>query len=118
MSVDPGTPSAAPGTMTGEIYERWEAFIELLPDPPSPAVISQIAPGVKRLLAAISQGVVEEFASGIGEGLYLQVVGGDLVGGPGGGSGAPTDAQYLVAASNGDLTAERVATNTATVVWD
>lgn len=32
--------------------------------------------------------------------------------------GAPNDAQYLVAATNSDLTAERVATTTATVAWD
>ena len=36
----------------------------------------------------------------------------------GSGGGAPDDAQYLVAAANGDLTAERVPTNTATVEWD
>ena len=31
---------------------------------------------------------------------------------------APKDAQYLVAASDGTLTAERVTTNTATLEWD
>lgn len=36
----------------------------------------------------------------------------------GGGGGAPDNAQYLVAASNGTLTAERVTTDTATVAWD
>jgi hypothetical protein len=36
----------------------------------------------------------------------------------GGGGGAPTDAQYLVAASNGDLSAERVATDTDSVTVD
>lgn len=36
----------------------------------------------------------------------------------GGGGGAPTDAQYLVATSNGTLSAERVTTNTTTVTWD
>lgn len=35
-----------------------------------------------------------------------------------GGSGAPTDAEYLVAATNGDLSAERVPTTTATISWD
>lgn len=39
-------------------------------------------------------------------------------GGGGGGGGAPTNAQYLVGASNGDLTAERVVTNTSTIEWD
>ena len=32
--------------------------------------------------------------------------------------GAPGDAEYLVAAANGTLTAERIATDTATVDWD
>lgn len=36
----------------------------------------------------------------------------------GGGGGAPDDAQYLVGASNGTLTQERVVTDTATVAWD
>jgi len=35
-----------------------------------------------------------------------------------GGSGAPTDAEYLVATANGSLSAERVTTDTATVAWD
>ena len=38
--------------------------------------------------------------------------------GGGGGGGAPTDAEYLVATSNGSLSAERVTTDTATVTWD
>ena len=33
-------------------------------------------------------------------------------------SGAPTGAQYITAATDATLTAERVATNTATVTWD
>jgi hypothetical protein len=38
--------------------------------------------------------------------------------GSGGGGGAPDDAEYLVGASDGDLTAERVVTDTPTVTWD
>jgi Chaperone of endosialidase len=38
--------------------------------------------------------------------------------GGGGGSGAPTDASYLVGAAHTLLTGERVVTNTATVTWD
>lgn len=36
----------------------------------------------------------------------------------GGGGGAPTDATYIVATSNGSLSAERVLTDTATITWD
>lgn len=36
----------------------------------------------------------------------------------GGGGGAPTTAEYLVGASDGTLSAERVVTDTATVTWD
>jgi hypothetical protein len=36
----------------------------------------------------------------------------------GGGSGAPDDAQYITAATDAALTAERVLTNTATITWD
>ena len=38
--------------------------------------------------------------------------------GGGGGSGAPTDASYLVGASHTLLSGERVVTNTTTVTWD
>lgn len=37
---------------------------------------------------------------------------------PAGGSGAPVGAEYLVGASDGTLTAERVVTDTATIEWD
>ncbi len=36
----------------------------------------------------------------------------------GGGGGAPTDAEYIVKATSGGLSAERVLTDTATVAWD
>jgi hypothetical protein len=39
-----------------------------------------------------------------------------LGGGPGG--GAPADAEYIVAAANATLSAERVATNTSRIEWD
>lgn len=42
----------------------------------------------------------------------------DTVQGAGGGGGAPDDAQYITAASNGTLTAERVATDTDSATWD
>jgi hypothetical protein len=35
-----------------------------------------------------------------------------------GGSGAPADGEYIVKAASGDLSAERVLTDTATVTWD
>jgi hypothetical protein len=37
---------------------------------------------------------------------------------PAGGGGAPTDAEYLVGAAHGSLSAERVVTDTASVTWD
>jgi hypothetical protein len=39
-------------------------------------------------------------------------------GGGGGGGGAPDNAEYIVAATDPTLTAERVLTNTATITWD
>ena len=42
----------------------------------------------------------------------------DTLVGAGGGGGAPDNAQYIVAASDATLTAERVATDTSTVSWD
>lgn len=40
------------------------------------------------------------------------------VSGGGGGGGAPTNATYIVQTADATLTAERVATNTATIAWD
>jgi hypothetical protein len=39
-------------------------------------------------------------------------------GGGGGGGGAPDNAEYIVAATDATLTAERVLTNTASITWD
>jgi len=51
---------------------------------------------------------------------YLQVQKLSLqgVGGSGGGSGAPTDAEYVVATANGTLTNERVATSSTSITAD
>jgi Concanavalin A-like lectin/glucanases superfamily/Chaperone of endosialidase len=37
---------------------------------------------------------------------------------PGGGGGAPTDAEYITSTANATLSAERVLTDTATITWD
>lgn len=42
----------------------------------------------------------------------------DLASGGGGGGGAPTNSEYLVGASNATLTAERVVTDTSSIIWD
>lgn len=54
----------------------------------------------------------------ITDGHFLKRSGRNIVGQAGGGGGAPTDAEYVVGAANGGLSAERVVTNTATVTWD
>ena len=62
--------------------------------------------------SAGSAGDVQEITVGTG----LSLSGGALTATATG--GAPTGAQYLVAATDATLTAERVATNTASVTWD
>lgn len=47
----------------------------------------------------------------------LEISGGSAVG-SGPGDAAPNDAEYIVAAADADLTAERVATDTTSVTWD
>lgn len=61
--------------------------------------------------SAAGAGVVEEIS--LGAGLTMTGTSLDTTV-----SAAPVDAQYIVAAANGTLTAERVATDTATVTWD
>lgn len=63
--------------------------------------------------SAAGDGAAQEIA--IGTGLAMT---GTTLEATGSGSGAPTNAEYLVAAAHADLSAERVATNTPTVTWD
>lgn len=66
-------------------------------------------------------GVVQAFAlSNIaGHALIVQADGSLASAAPaGGGGGAPTDAQYIVSAANGTLTAERVVTDNSEITWD
>lgn len=52
-------------------------------------------------------------------GANMSFVGGVLAStGGSGGTGAPTDAEYIVSAANGGLSAERVLTDSATINWD
>lgn len=57
------------------------------------------------------------FCEGIG-GTVVMTPGAILGFSGGGGGGAPDDAEYIVAAGHSGLTAERVATDTATIDWD
>ena len=80
MTVVVGDATCASGTMGGEIFDRWDALIAALPEPPSAEALAAIVPGVKRLFHSVAHGVVAELLDGIGDGLYLRRVGSDLVG--------------------------------------
>jgi hypothetical protein len=54
----------------------------------------------------------------VGNGVGNPLTGPFAVGGGGGGGGAPTNADYLVRTANGTLSAERVVTDTSTIVWN
>lgn len=74
--------------------------------------------GASKLLGRTATGTGIE-AINIGSGLSLS--GSTLTAtGGGGGGGAPVDAEYLVKTANGDLTAERVVTDSTTITanWD
>lgn len=111
-NVVPGTIAAEAGSMTRAILDVFESLLD-------PAIFAASETGLKRFSNAIAVGVCGNIVASITDTNYLQVDGGEIVGGVGGGGGgAPDNAEYLVAASNGTLTAERVATNTTTVTWD
>src|SRR5688572_4574612 len=50
--------------------------------------------------------------------LQVDATGTKVIGNAGGGSGAPTTADYLVKTADAGLSAERVVTDTASVVWN
>lgn len=110
MAILIGTVACEPGTLAGEIHAGFENLY-----------------GVDAAASATVKGVAFSIAQGVYEGLRTQIAdteaivrdGSTLTGGAGGGGGgAPADAEYIVATSDGTLTAERVATDTATVTWD
>jgi hypothetical protein len=111
--IVPGTVAAEPGTMTRAMLDAIEALLD-------PAIFAASEVGLARIANAIAVGWTGNVVASIDDTKYLQVDGGDIIGGTGGGGGggAPTNAEYLVATSNGTLTDERVATNTASVIWD
>lgn len=60
--------------------------------------------------AGVTDGYVVTWDAGTGEVIWAAA--------PGAGGGAPVGAQYLVAATDVGLTAERVTTDTTTITWD
>ena len=110
--IIPGTIEAEPGTMAGEIKE---IFAGLVPEDQLP----QLEQLLKRVGYSVAKGWLDNIINSIDNNNYLQIKDGEIIGSePEGGGGAPDDAEYLVGSSNGDLTAERVVTSTATVTWD
>jgi hypothetical protein len=108
----PGTIAAEPGSMTAAILSVFESLL-------APDIFAAAEVGLARMSNAIAVGVCANIVASIDDAKYLQVDGGEIVGGDGGGGGAaPDTAEYLVGASVGSLSAERVVTNTATGVWD
>ncbi len=112
MTIQIGTDDCEPGTVAGLVHDEFEALY-----------------GVGPAGSATVKGVAFSIAKGVVEGLRTQIADGEAVGRAGsnlaglevdggGGAGAPSDATYVTATSNGTLSAERVATTTATVAVD
>lgn len=111
MAIEIGTAACEPGTVAGEIHDGFEDLYGV--DAASSATVKGVA-------FSIAQGVIEGIRTQIADTEAIVRDGLTLTGGEagGGGGGAPSDAQYITAASNGTLSAERVATSTATVTCD
>lgn len=111
--IEPGTIACEPDTLAGDIFAAFSALI-------APADLPQVEIALKRIAFSVASGWVTNVVDSITDTKYLQVNAGEIVGGDGGGGGggAPVDAEYLVGASDGTLTAKRVVTNTASVAWD
>lgn len=110
--IVPGTILAEPGSMTRAILDVFESLL-------AADIFAASQVGLARMSNAIAVGVCANIVASLDDTKYLQVDGGEIVGGDGGGGGAaPDTAEYLVGALTGSLSAERVVTNTATGVWD
>lgn len=111
MTIQIGTDACESGTVAGLVHSKFEELY-----------------GEETAGSDTVRGVAYSIAYGIVEGLRTQIADGEAVGRAGanltgleidgGGGGAPTDATYVVATSNGALSAERVATSTTTVLVD
>jgi hypothetical protein len=108
----PGTIDCDPGTLSGSIFAALNGLVAPADQPLVEFAFKQIAFGV-------ASGWFDNVVDSITDLNYLRVDAGAIVGAAGGGGGgAPTDATYLVQTANGSLSAERVATDTATLTWD
>lgn len=111
-TIDPGTIACVPGTLSGDVYAVLSSYY-------SAAELVMISTLLKRVAFSMALGWTSNVVASIDDTKYLQVDAGQIVGGTGGtGSGAPTDAEYLVGALHAGLSAERLVTDTATVAWD
>lgn len=88
-------------------------FVALVLDQATRRLRWVTADGTSRILGAMA-----EAADAPSDGTPYSRQDGAWVAGGGGGSGAPTTADYLVRTANAGLSAERVVTDTATVTWD
>lgn len=111
--IESGTIDCEADTLAGDILASLSSFV-------SADDLPKVLTAFKRFAAGVAIGWVNNVIASITDGKYLQVSGGEIVGGDGGegSEGAPVGAAYLVATAHADLTAERVATNTTTVTWD
>jgi hypothetical protein len=108
----PGTIDCDPGTLSGSIFAALNGLVAPADQPLVEFAFKQIAFGV-------ASGWFDNVVDSITDLNYLRVDAGAIVGDAGGGGGgAPTTAEYLVGASNGSLSAERLVTNSSTLTWD
>jgi hypothetical protein len=110
--IDPGTEDCDPNTLSGDIFAAFSALVD-------PGDLPLVETAFKRISFAVASGWVVNVVGSIDDTKYLQINSGEIVGGDGGSGGeAPDSATYVVASANGSLSAERVATTTATVSVD
>lgn len=109
----PGTIACEAGTLAGDVFDALASLVD-------PAVLPLVQTAFQRIAFGVASGWVTNVITSLDDDTFVQVLGGEIIGGTGGGGGggAPTDATYLVQTANGSLSAERVATDTDTLVWD
>lgn len=112
-AIVPGTIDCEPGTLAGATYDVFAALID-------PELLdANVQTVLRRVAYSVAAGWVNHTVAEITDAKYLQVSGGEIIGGDGGaGVEAPDNAEYLVGAVHADLTAERLVTNTTTIAWD
>jgi hypothetical protein len=104
-TIEPGTIACVPGTLSGSIFLVLNGLV-------APADQPLVETAFKRVAFGVASGLVSNIVASIDDTKYLQVNGGEIIGGDGGEGGGAPDAHAASHLSNG---ADPIAAATTTI---